>query len=340
MTLFLKWAQRPVPPEDPVEAAAWWLAMMRSPRWSSVRQQDLDAWLAVSETHAAAFAHAKRTLSLAAELAGDSEVLALRARALSIQPERSQTRYAIAASLVAAFALGLMLLSLDFIPDPNAPEIYENPHGTRSSIRLADGSRVDLNTDSVVEVRLTGSRRDIKLLKGQAWFDVAPDKRPFMVMAAGRSIKDIGTSFDVRLIDRSVQVAVSEGRVAVATAKTAPTEIGAGQRLISHPDGGVQIQSWDVAALGDWRFGRVQFSGTSLHEAVAEMNRYADKPIRIGDPSLKDLKISGVFFTDGSNGFLRALSSLHGLEIQLGHEGEEVILQRPRATVKKMSRSQ
>lgn len=339
MTLSLKWIQRPSPPEDPVEAAAWWLALMRSPQWSPVRQQDLDAWLAASEAHAAAFLRAERTLGLAVELAGEPELLALRARALAIRPERSLMRPAIAASLVAAVALGLTLLSLDFAPRLDATERYENPHGTRSSIRLADGSRVDLNSDSVVEVHLTSSRRAIKLLKGQAWFDVAPDNRPFLVQAAGRTIRDIGTSFDVRLMDRSVQVAVSEGRVAVATARTPPTEIGAGQRLISRPDGGVQIQSWDVAALGDWRFGRVQFSGTSLDEAVAEMNRYVERPIRIGDPSLEDLKVSGVFFTDGSSGFLRALTSLHGLEIQSGLEGEEVILPGRQASDKKMSRS-
>lgn len=340
MTIFLKWAQRPAPPEDAVDGAAWWLTLMQSPQWSPARHQELNAWLEANEAHAAAFARAERTLEIAADLAGDAELLALRARALSMKPEPPRMRYAIAASLVATFALGLALPSLNLAPRLGAAERFENPHGVRSSLRLTDGSHVDLNSDSVVEVQMTGSRRTIRLLRGQAWFDVAQDRRPFTVQAAGRTITDIGTSFDVRLIDRSVQVAVGEGRVAVSTAKTTPTEIGAGQRLLSRPDGGVQIQSWDVMALGDWRYGRVQFSGTSLSEAVAEMNRYTARPLRIGDSSLNDLKVSGVFFTDGSSGFLSALTSLHDVEVRPGDGAEDVILPARRTFVKKMSRLQ
>ena len=336
MTLFTPWAASAAPPEDAVEAAAWWLSLKHSPRWSSARQDALEAWLVQSQAHRAAFERAQQALGSAALLAADPELLAVRERALSMPPERSGRRYAIAACLAGALTLGVAAGASTWISGLGGTERHENAHGARSTLRLADGSRVDLNGDSAIDVQITGRRRTVRLLKGEAWFDVAEDKRPFKVEAAGRTITDIGTAFDVRLVDRSVHVAVSEGRVAVDTAKTAPTEIGAGQLLVSRPDGEVQVRRLDVAALGDWRFGRVQFSGTPLAEAVAEMNRYSASPIRVGDPSLNGLKVSGVFFTDGASGFLSALTTLYGVDVRSAEGGEQVIVSRQDASTKKM----
>lgn len=324
------------PPEDAAQAAAWWLSLRHSPRWSPARQAALEAWLGQSQTHRVAFDRAQEALGLAASLAADPELLAVRERALSMPPERSVPRFAIAACLVGALMLGVAVAATTWLPGWGRMERHENAHGARSTLRLADGSRVDLNGDSAIDVRITGRRRTVRLLKGEAWFDVASDKRPFKVEVAGRTITDIGTSFDVRLVDRAVRVAVSEGRVAVASARKTPTEIGAGELLVAHPNGEVQVRRLDVATLGDWRYGRVQFSGAPLAEAVAEMNRYSPNPIRVGDPSLNGLKVSGVFFTDGASGFLNALTSLYGVQVRSMEGGEQVIVAGEDASTKKM----
>lgn len=330
------WKASAGPPEDAVEAAAWWLSLKRSPRWSPARQAALEAWLGQSEAHRVAFDRAQQVLDSAALLAGDPELLAVRERALSMPPERSVPRFAIAACLVGALTLGGAVAATTWLPGLGRMERHENAHGARSTLRLADGSRVDLNGDSAIDVRITGRRRTVRLLKGEAWFDVASDRRPFKVEVAGRTITDIGTSFDVRLIDRAVHVAVSEGRVAVASVRKTPTEIGAGELLVAHPNGEVQVRRLNVSALGDWRYGRVQFSGAPLAEAVAEMNRYSPSPIRVGDPSLNSLKVSGVFFTDGASGFLSALTTLYGVQVRSLESGEQVIVSGPDASAKKM----
>lgn len=332
MTLFKRWA----PPEDAAEAAAWWLSLKHSPRWTRARQVALEAWLARSPANLAAFERAQQAFGAAALLAAEPRLLAVRERALSMPPERSFSRYSIAAGVVGAVFLGLMTATTFWSLGFGAMERHENAHGARSTLRLADGSRVDLNGDSAIDVRITGRRRTVRLLKGEAWFDVADDKRPFKVEAGGRTITDIGTSFDVRVVDRAVHVAVSEGRVAVAAGKKTPTEIGAGQLLVSQPDGEVQVRRLDVAALGDWRYGRVQFAGAPLREAVAEMNRYSASPIRVGDPSLDGLKVSGVFFTDGASGFLKALTTHYGVEVRVGDRGDQVLVAGQGAPTKKM----
>jgi len=334
MSISPLWRPPTAPPEDVAEAAAWWLSLKQSPRWSAARQDALEAWLARSQEHRLAFDRARRVLDMAGLLAAEPRVLAVRQRALSMTPERSVPRYAIASCLVGALLLGLAVVSWNGLSGLGAMERHENAHGARSTLRLADGSRVDLNGDSAIDVQITGRRRTVRLLKGEAWFDVAQDKRPFKVEAGGRTITDIGTSFDVRMIDRAVHVAVSEGRVAVGSSMKTPTEIGAGQLLVSRPDGDVQVRRLDVAALGDWRYGRVQFSRAPLNEAVVEMNRYSVRPIRIGDPSLNGLEVSGVFFTDGASGFLNALTALYGVEIRSTGDGEQVIVPGPRGTTK------
>lgn len=337
MSIFVApWMASAGPPEDVVEAAAWWLSLKQSPRWSPARQAALEAWLGESQTHRLAFDRAQQALEAAVLLAADPELLAVRERALSMPPERTVPRFAIAACVVGALTLGLAVAASTWIPGLGEMERHENAHGARSTLRLADGSRVDLNGDSAIDVRITGRRRTVRLLRGEAWFDVASDKRPFKVEAGGRTITDIGTSFDVRVVDRAVHVAVSEGRVAVAAGKKTPTEIGAGQLLVSRPDGEVQVRRLDVAALGDWRYGRVQFSGTPLREAVAEMNRYSARPIRVGDPSLDGLKVSGVFFTDGASGFLKALTTLYGVEVRVEDGGDQVLVAGQGAPTKKM----
>src|SRR5690606_15969424 len=89
--------------------------------------------------------------------------------------------------------------------------------GERSSITLSDGASVVLNTNSRIEVRYTPERRNVRLLAGQAWFQVAKHpERPFVVEAGDRRVTALGTAFDVRMDSRdSVQVTLAEGKVSV-----------------------------------------------------------------------------------------------------------------------------
>jgi transmembrane sensor len=87
---------------------------------------------------------------------------------------------------------------------------FRLPDGTR--VRLAPRSRLRAATDFGTE------RRDV-FLEGEAFFDVAPDEaRPFTVFAGSASVRDLGTSFDVRAYpgDSAVTVLVQAGAVALS----------------------------------------------------------------------------------------------------------------------------
>ncbi len=92
------------------------------------------------------------------------------------------------------------------------------PSVPRKRFALADGSLVTLNTNSRVDVEITGNRRDVHLVHGEAYFDVVHDKtRPFTVYANRYVVRDIGTAFAVHLLEKGlVNVRVTKGSVEIA----------------------------------------------------------------------------------------------------------------------------
>ena len=332
------------PPRDPDDAAAWWVAAQRSTRWSRAHQRRLEAWLEADPDHGEALARTERAWDAVGMLAAHPYVLSLRERALA-KPHGHRTSRALsyAACLVCAVAVASVAaestgrLNLKaLVWGPGAPKIerYETPRGNRSTVVLTDGSRVDLNGGSLLEVEFSRRSRTLRLQGGEAWFAVAEDEsRPFIVQAGGRTITDIGTVFTVRVKSKAIEVAVAEGKVGVAAAEASPmgprrwTEVDAGEKLMASADGEIQLIDVDVASLGDWRFGRVQFADTPLSVALDEMNRYAPVPMRLADPSLGDLRVSGVFFTDGANGFLTAVSTMFDLTVERA-DAETVLVKR------------
>jgi transmembrane sensor len=120
--------------------------------------------------------------------------------------------FAVAAGAIAGIGL------LGWPGDPRSgSKYYETAVGGSQKVGLADGSSVLLNTDSRLRVQLSATRREIELIRGEALFTVAHDKlRPFYVSAAGTLVRAVGTEFSVRIRDdRTVEVLVAEGRVAV-----------------------------------------------------------------------------------------------------------------------------
>ncbi len=88
--------------------------------------------------------------------------------------------------------------------------------GELRKVALPDGSIVQLNTDSAVDVRFSSSERRLRLTRGEAHFTVAKNRaRPFTVSAGGVDVRAVGTVFNVRLRSEAVEVLVTEGKVMV-----------------------------------------------------------------------------------------------------------------------------
>ena len=97
--------------------------------------------------------------------------------------------------------------------------IYETRIGEQNSITLVDGSVIQLNTDSHIQVNYEKNQRSIVLMAGEAHFEVAKDpSRPFVVKAGDGMVRAVGTAFTVRINPEALKVIVTEGKVALAAA--------------------------------------------------------------------------------------------------------------------------
>jgi transmembrane sensor len=213
---------------------------------------------------------------------------------------------------------------------------YETSVGGREKIELADGTTVDLNTNTELNARISNSRREIVLGRGEALFHVAHDtKRPFYVVAGGTVVRAVGTAFSVRMRDAEhVEVLVAEGRVAVGAPGTeanfenssllarAP-KVSAGETATVRRNS-VQIHGVpqkDIPRKLAWTAGQLAFQGETLDDAVQEFNRYNERQILIADRSILGLQIGGNFSTTEPESFVAALQKL-GVRGQPGADGD------------------
>ena len=247
------------------------------------------------------------------------------------------------AALAMFIAVGFVLLT-NFLPsDQNQFHVYQAEKGGKYSQELTDGSVVHLNTDTTVEVKYTQNSRTLRLLRGEAFFEVAHDaSRPFDVYAGEGRVQALGTAFSVKLDRKSIDVIVTDGkvrfdRVEDVSEKTldeversvkidTPIFMEAGQAMVLENE--IQkVASIDEVKLKKefaWRNGQMIFSGgDTLEFAVEEMNRYSSKTIIISDPELRNYSVSGTFRSDNIDAILEALELAYGVKVI--HAGQNSI---------------
>jgi transmembrane sensor len=198
------------------------------------------------------------------------------------------------------------------------PDDYRTQAGERRVVTLEDGSRLSLDSNSEVTVRYAARQRSLKLLKGQARFDVAHDRsRPFSVVAGNRKVIATGTAFNIDMAGPKVLVTLIEGRVVVVNAEEdgaaqiltgLPIELRAGQQLAVSPNAVARVTSVSLPRVTAWTAGQLIFDNEPLASVIERVNRYSDTQIVILDPGLGDLKISGVFNAGDAQGFINMVT--------------------------------
>jgi transmembrane sensor len=213
------------------------------------------------------------------------------------------------------FALGL---------PPYDTHIYATEVGDQKAIKLSDGSVVNLNTESKVEVRYSEHERTIRLITGEALFAVEKDPdRPFVVITDNARIRAVGTQFDVyRSSQAQTRVAVLNGVVQVSESAPAsknapvggepPVRLAAGDEAEVGTSGGMEIVrnvTPDVQRSVAWRARRLVFPGTAVSDIADEFNRYNRVRIRVEGDALRHRRMSGVFDADDPTPLITFLSS-------------------------------
>lgn len=333
-------------PSEPLEGAAYWVIRLETSGCGPVDRAAFEAWRAEKPEHSEAFARTQQALGRLDRHLLDSRLIELGEEAYQcIQTPRNFWRRNMAAGIAAICLLGIWMVTswqsvLQMgLQEPavaqvihHSPTTYETRIGERSTFSLSDESTIILNTDSQVGVYYTDRSkvRRLKLLRGQAMFEVAKDGRSFEVYAGDRRVVALGTAFDVRLAadQEEVHVTLVEGLVDVETVvehekrqditgspaveARKPTRLEPGQQLIAKPKEPPVVVDADMDRATGWQDGRLVFRGDSLTQAVAEINRYSERKIVVADhKGLRDIRVSGVFATGSPRSFLEAMEAVH-----------------------------
>jgi transmembrane sensor len=309
------------------DRAAAWVARLEAGDLEEPEAVAFDAWLSACAENAAAFDAALETSHAYAAAAAPA------ARALAESPSTPQPirrRTVLAAGGMAAAAAVAVILAPQ-LASPAKTQSYVTANGERRSVRLADGSTMDLNAGTRLTVTLGRDARRVALDEGQAVFDVIHDsRRPFVITAGDRTVTDVGTTFDVRRRDGKLSVTVAHGAVEVRPAAGAggrAYRLHPGQRL-EHVQGGTtsRVAAAQPEEVLGWRAGRLVYRGQPLGEVVADLNQQFARPIRIDDPGLAAAPISGVLILDNEEAVIRRLALL--VPIRAVPSGAGVVLRR------------
>ncbi|WP_414159432.1 FecR family protein [Pseudomonas sp. BNK-45] len=296
------------------EAAADWAVRLQAGGLSAVEQAQLAQWQAADLRHPEALAFARQTWEALGELRLDPELAgtappwrqAGRPAAHRARRRRLLPRVASAAVLVLAVALGwlqgpqaLLYLQADYLTGK----------GQVRSVQLADGSTVELDSDSAISLDFSDEKRQVQLLAGSAVFDVAPmvgeEKRPFIVRSAGGQTRALGTRFVVgRESDQQAWVGVLQHSVAVSL--DAPAQGGTGEQVVQQgqsvrydPQSGVvALDGLDLQRATSWRRGVLVFDRQPLGVVVERLNRYRPGRVVLANRALAQRQVSAVFRLD------------------------------------------
>lgn len=253
----------------------------------------LDDWLRADPRNAEAYARVAKVAHLGLLLRDLPEPRArLRRMPAPVVVARSPSwRLAAGAALAALAVIGLIALQ----PVSTSVERYASGRGEQRQVSLPDGSHLAVNTDSEVAVAFTDAEREIKLVRGEAFFDVAKDaKRPFVVRTADAEVRAIGTRFSVRYEDGATRVVVTEGRIKFAS-RDASVEVASGGSAVAANKSPVLVAAVDAARATAWTSGNLEFEDAPLADVLADVNRYIRKPFVIDDPSLRQIRLTGRF---------------------------------------------
>jgi transmembrane sensor len=315
--------------EDLDEAAAAWLVRRERHDWAEADQVELDRWLGEASGHRIAYLRLSDVWDRAGRLQALNQpvrnrFLSFRQNAILKPLARVALLFVLAAILGAASYAWL---------SRSSDTRYATGLGERETISLADGSRIELNTQTILRLSNEGGRRIATLERGQAYFDIRHDAaHPFMVLTGQHRITDIGTKFEVRNDTGKVQVILLEGSAqfesddeaiphqnAILTPGDVAIATAASMRVTRKPAQKL------IAELG-WRHGVVVFDHTTLADAAREFNRYNRKKLVVTDPAIAKLTIGGTFQTTNTNQLTQLAHDIFGLTTE--DRGEAIVISR------------
>jgi len=305
------------------EAAAWLVKRRDSGAWGEHDEVALNRWLDEDWSHRVAYWRLDAAWNSADKLG----VLRWRDE---LRPRVSPLLMKLAAGIA---VLALLGAGAGFLLRAPSPKTYQTAVGGRELVSFADGTQIELNTDTVLRTMMTTKERMVWLDRGEAYFQVKHNAaHPFVVMVGGHRVTDLGTKFLIRRDGARLEVALVEGRVRLSQStsakRTQTAMLGKGDEAVV-AKGKLSVTQKTSAELANelsWRRGFLVFRHTSLARAAAEFNRYNGQKVVIADDLAASLTIDGTFLTDDPGAFTDAAQTVFGLRVT--KRGNEIVISR------------
>lgn len=353
------------------EVAAGWLAE-REDGLSPARAREFERWCRQDSRHAASVAHLEQACALLRKMPQVRKelqpVVEFPVPARLAPRTEARRRNLPASRVVAGLAAALVLVTLSWWQWPKERanvQFLATSAGGYERVVLADGSVVELNSNTEVSVSLAPGERRVALAQGEAHFTVAHDTaRPFIVEAGRVAVRAVGTAFNVRLASTAVEVLVTEGRVTVSEVEHAASHVlsagaepdplqreirrhparailAANERLLiptvsaKGPSGAAvspaieKVESSAIHAALSWQERKLVFAETPLRNVAAQFNRHNRLQLVVGDPVLAERPMGGTFAADNVEGFVRLLERSGTVAVERRGEFEIVLRQIP-----------
>lgn len=296
-----------------------WFLRLREPSRSKKDDLSFAAWIGQSRQHQAAWTKACHTWEVMGETAAiDMPAWQSPRRRAAARPRTLARRGAIGIGLAALAACVVALVA-----GPTMLTRYQADYATQTAetrrITLADGSTVDLSAASAIAVDFSGNRRSVRLLSGEAFFDVKPDStRPFTVDAGGElDITVVGTAFDVDITPQFATVQLAHGAVDLsASGSSATMTLRPGDSASLDRDSGrLSRSSTDVEAMATWRDGKLFVQDVPIATVVAALQRYHSAWITVASGELGARRVTGLYDLSDPDRALDALVSPYGARV-------------------------
>jgi len=298
-----------------LQSASEWVQRLNESNAEQLADQWMQ-WCSADPMNLPAFEHMQRLWNAFPE-----------ARATTLHPSPVLNRPKHRNRLIAMAASVVLLLGVAgwFAWHYSDEQVLDTAIGEQRRITLADGSHLDLAPGSRVITHFTLTKRDLRLERGQAFFQVAHNvTRPFIVHANNLTVTAVGTEFDVRISPDATAVTVMEGRVKVSPdaekmdkgrTRTGIIRADIGQRVtFSKSAHQFSVGTVDPKVASSWRDGTLQFVGESLEEVVGVINRYSTTHIVVA-PALQQTRFTGTVSPTTVRDWFKALEQIYAVEV-------------------------
>ncbi len=336
-------------PAAAMRDAGAWLAR-RDRGFTSAETMEFEIWRHAHPAHAAAVAQLERTMTTFDALREFAPDLASEPDPDAFAPPRASPRWFFPSLAAAGIAAALAFVFWSARPATPSAWHYATAPARYERAALIDGSTIELNGNSVVDVEYSATQRTVRLTRGEAHFQVAKNPaRPFVVIANGVSFRAVGTAFKVRLDATEVEMLVTEGQVrvehahplggsnpaaathSVSTATTSTLTVAsasdesplltAGHRIVvsatrAAPPTIAVVTAAEMHQALAWQPSVVEFEKTPLSDVVTAFNRRNRQQLVIADPALESLRLGGNFRVDQPDAFVRLLESSFSIEAE------------------------